>query len=75
MRLRIATIAFCLSAVIFWMVSPAYAADVLARLTHGDQYALALGTVASVSDSIAKVEVEAITVSYTHLTLPTKRIV
>lgn len=57
MRLRRVSLALGLIVALVSMVSPLYAADVLARLTHGDQYALALGTVVAMSESVADVEV------------------
>jgi len=60
MRLRISIIALCLTAVVLCIVPSVYAGDVLARLTHGDQYSLVLGTVVSVSDTTARFEVETI---------------
>lgn len=60
MRLRISIIALCLTAAMLCFVPSVYAADVLARITHGDQYSLVLGTVVSVSDNTARFEVETI---------------
>jgi hypothetical protein len=60
MRPRTSIIAFCLAAAMLSVVPSVYAADVLHRLTHGDQYALVLGTVVSVSDTTARFEVETV---------------
>ncbi|HNT76580.1 MAG TPA: Ig-like domain-containing protein [Anaerolineae bacterium] len=60
MRLRIITLVLFLTTAMLWSVSPICAADVLHRLTHGDQYSLALGTITSVSDSGVMVEIAAI---------------
>ena len=60
MRLRISITALCLTAVMLCVVPSVYAGDVLARLTHGDQYSLVLGTVVSVSDTTARFKVETI---------------
>jgi hypothetical protein len=60
MRVRTSIVVFCLAAVVLWVVSPVHAADVLHRLTHGDQYALALGTVVSVSEAVAGFEVDTV---------------
>lgn len=44
--------------VIFWLVPNAFAADILHRLTHGDQYALAFGSVLSSDDRTLVIEVK-----------------
>jgi hypothetical protein len=60
MRPPTSIVVLCLAAVMFCVVPSVHAADVLHRLTHGDQYALALGTVVSVSDATARFEVETV---------------
>jgi hypothetical protein len=60
MRLRVAIIALCLTAIVVCVVPSVYAGDVLSRLTGGHQYSLALGSVVSISDTTVKFEVETI---------------
>ena len=60
MRLRIPAFTLCLIAVALCLVPSVYASDVLSRLTHGDQYSLALGVVLSASDATVEFEVETI---------------
>jgi hypothetical protein len=57
MQLRIPIIILCLTAVALCLAPSVHAADALSRLTHGDQYALALGTIVSASDASVRFEV------------------
>ena len=60
MRLRISITTLCSITVALCLLPSVHASDVLSRLTHGDQYSLALGTVLSASDAAIEFEVETI---------------
>ncbi len=60
MRSRIPVTILCLIVMVLYSTHSIYAADVLNRLTHGDQYSLALGMVVSTSDTAMTFQVETV---------------
>lgn len=60
MRSRIPVTILCLIVMVLYSTHSVYAADVLSRLTHGDQYSLALGTVVSTSETTMTFQVETV---------------